>query len=64
MHIIREGSLYNRFVAMLDNLYMAFMKEITVYHKLKVEKEMDYEDSRLKEFKDANSKLSEYLKTV
>lgn len=48
---------------MLDNLYIMFLKEITVYHKLKVDREKKGDDLRLKEFREANNKLSAYLKS-
>jgi hypothetical protein len=48
MHIIGEGSLFNKFTAMLDNLYVMFIKEITVYHKLKVDRDQRGDDLRIK----------------
>jgi hypothetical protein len=61
--VMGEGSLYNRFLIMLDNLYSMFLREITVYYKLRVNREQTEEDQRIKEFRDVNNKLADYLKS-
>lgn len=61
--VMGEGSLYNRFLIMLDNLYSMFLREITVYYKLRVNREQTEEDQRIKEFRDVNNKLTDYLKS-
>ena len=61
--VMGEGSLYNRFSVMLDNLYSMFLREITVYYKLRVDREQKEEDQRIKEFREVNNKLSDYLKS-